>query len=673
MSISAISPRARRALFFVSLMSAAGCAAASLGRPRDQASGPLRASEPFVGRGAASLLPFNPDGKLVAATVVRRSPDARKGAQRGLGFVAREAAAWQATNKCYGCHVQAVTLEALSIGQHNQYEVPSEDMSLVVRGLTEVNGGSRGPNGLSVGGDAHHLIETSKEFGGAAFARYDALAGPELRDDLLKTADELTRFQQPDGALRTSDRRFPVETGPMQATTQAMQTWRQAFERSADEKWLAPLRRAEGWLQAQAQKLARDPEASIVDLNYAAIGLSSAGAQASEGTVRAIAGRLRGLARDDGGFGFQAGDASNAFATGQTLYALRLLGVGDDDAVVARGTSWLLEHQATDGGWSHAGSGKAEAMWAVLGLVSIDVLSVSVAGLEDGQHLGGSVALGVRATDNGNRGVERVEVAVDDVTVHRACGGAADYALDAARLSPGPHLVDVTAVNVRGQQSRRRFQVYTGAYYLTQLGTRFSDGGTLVSLRDVAPRAVRGEVVLRVFAAGDEAGGSARGGEVYREARSSTEGPLSFFWKGEGAHGRYVAEVAFVDEAKKTVQSVEAPFVHDTLEVQHAAFGEVEGALSVNGAAPAANARVELARRAGAGGAERPHHQQRELPLPQRRRRQVQGARLARGLPPRRGRRRPRRRRRACGRAEDGSTWQAVAGVGGSPPTSSQP
>ncbi len=101
-----------------------------------------------------------------------------------------------------------------------------------------------------------------------------------------------------------------------------------------------------------------------------------------------------------------------------------------------------------------------------------------------------------------------------------------------------------------------------------------------------------GEVVLRVFAARDEGDGAGKGGEVYREVRSSAEGPLSFFWKGEGAHGRYVAEVAFVDEAKKTVQNQEVPFVHDTLEVQHAAFGEVEGALSVNGADPAASTRA---------------------------------------------------------------------------------
>jgi len=581
MWIVAIPPRARRALLLVSLLAAAGCVT-FVGSGHDRAArsspvapGPLQIAEPL-----ACPRPVGASAETAAASA---NPGARKGAQRGLGFVAREAAHWQAEHPCYGCHVQAVTLEALSIGKHNQYDVAPADMESVIRGLTVIAGGSRAQGGL--------WQDTGKEFGGAAFARYDALAGPELTADLLQVAGELTGFQDAEGSLRTGDRRFPVETGPMQATTQAMQTWRQAFERSADDRWLAPLRKAEGWLQEQARRLPGDPEATIVDLNYAAIGLSSAGAQASEGTVGALAGRLRSLAREDGGFAFKKDGVSNAFATGQTLYALRMLGVGDDDPVIARGTGWLLEHQAEDGGWSHAGSGKAEAMWAVLGLVSVDVLSVSVGGLEDGQHVSGAVGLTVRAVDNAGRGVERVEVSVDDRTVHRACGGAVDYALDATKLEAGPHLVDVVATNARGQQSRRRLSIYAGAYYLTQLATRFGDGGTVVSLRDVA--AAPGQIVLRVFATREESGRTVRAGEVHREARPSVQGPLSFFWKGAGAPGRFIAEVAFVDAAEKTVQVVEAPFVHDTLEAQHAAFGEVEGALGVNGDA-AANTRVEL-------------------------------------------------------------------------------
>jgi squalene-hopene/tetraprenyl-beta-curcumene cyclase len=604
--MSPIPPRARRALLLVSLLAAAGCVTFAT-RGRDQAS-PIadrpRGTAAQSLRAAPPLTCAKPAGGAHEA-VAEGDTAARTGAQKGLAFVAKEAEAWQERNGCYGCHVQAVTMEALSIGKHNQYDVPRADMAAIMRGLTEIKGGSRGPNGLSVGGGTG-LIETSKEFGGAAFARYDALVGSELRDDLMKVAAELSDYQNKDGSLRTSDRRFPVEIGEMQATTQALQTWRQAFERSADERWLAPMRKAEAYLQERAGKLAADVEASIVDLNYAAIGLTSAGAQGSEGTMRAIAERLRKLQREDGGWAFDAKGPSVAFATGQTLYALRLLGANDRDGAVSRGTRWLLAHQGEDGGWSHDGRGKAEAMWAVLGLVSVDVLSLSVAGVEDGQHVSGRVAIDARAADNAGRGVERMEIVVDDVPVHRACGASTRYTLDVDALEPGPHLVDVTAQNARGQTSRRRLEIYAGAYYLTQLGTRFDDGGTLVSLRDVQPAGVKGNVVLRIFSTRDQGGQKVRGDQVFHAEKPGAEGPLSFFWNGQreadkpaSPSGRYVAEVAFVDPQGKVVQRAEVPFVHDTLEKQQAAFGEVEGSLGVNNGGVAANTRVELVDDAG--------------------------------------------------------------------------
>ncbi|APR76129.1 Ankyrin repeat protein [Minicystis rosea] len=602
-------PHARRALVLVSLLVAAGCVTVAT-RDHDRAAFPgdsaSRGAEPADAprvtealRAAAPLACPTPAGAS-PKSVAEGDPAARAGAQRGIGFVAREARAWQDNHKCYGCHVQAVTLEALSIGRHNKYEVSRADMEAIVQGLTTINGGSRGPNGLSVGGGTG-LIETSKEFGGAAFARYDALAGSDVREDLIKVAGELTAYQEKDGSLRSSDRRFPVEIGEMQATTQAMQTWRQAFERTADERWLAPMRKAEAYLQERARKLSADPEASIVDLNYAAIGLSSAGAQGGEGTMRAIAERLRKLQREDGGWAFSTRDAPSAFATGQTLYALRLMGASDQDTGVSRGTRWLLEKQGADGGWSHSGSGKAEAMWAVLGLVSVDVLSVSIAGVTDGQHVSGRAGMQVKAADNAGRGVERVEITIDDVPVHRACGGSAAYTIDVDKLETGAHLVDVTATNARGQTSRRRLELYAGPYYLTQLGTRFDDGGTLISLRDVAPPSVHGDVVVRVYGTRADGGRTVRADEVFTTRKTSAEGAMSFFWNGQrdgnkpaSPGGRYIAEVSFLDARGKAVQKAEVPFVHDTLEKQQRAFGEVEGNLVVNGGAPAANTRVEL-------------------------------------------------------------------------------
>src|SRR5689334_20530919 len=121
-------PHARRPMLLVSLL-AAGCSMFT-NQNRDTADTTAHRADPL--KAAAPLACPKPAGATEIAAV-HANPDARRGAQRGLGFVAREASAWQEKNKCYGCHVQAVTLEALSIGRHNQYEIPKADMETIVR------------------------------------------------------------------------------------------------------------------------------------------------------------------------------------------------------------------------------------------------------------------------------------------------------------------------------------------------------------------------------------------------------------------------------------------------------------------------------------------------------------------------------------------------------------
>jgi hypothetical protein len=524
---------------------------------------------------------------------------ARRGAQRGLEFVAREAITWQGQHHCYGCHVQAVTFEALTVGRQHQYDVPRAQFDQVLFGLTDINGGHRHTGGLSVGGAPGHLVETARAFGGAAFARYDASLGGELRDDLLAVAAQVLEYQNEDGSVRTTDTRFPVVAGLMQATTQALQTWHQAHARTADERWLAPIRRAEGWMQTQARRLSDDPSATLVDLNYAVMGLREAGAQPGEATLRALADRIRSRQQRDGGWAYRPTEtSSNAFATGQALYALRTVGASDGDAVVARGMGWLLENQAQDGGWSHNGSGKAEAMWAVFGLVSLDVLSVDADGVRDGEHTSGLLRVQGRATDNSGAAVEHLDVLIDDVPLARGCGATVEHAVDVSTLESGPHVLDVVATNGRGQTSRRRVEFYTGEHYLTRVGSHFEGNTTALSWRNVAPETVRGTVRLRVYTTRGETG--ARDREVFHRDEAAQPGPMRATWDGTAAdgtalpRGRYVAEVSFHDASGRAVQSVEVPFVHDTPEAQRAAFAEVEGNLQAQGSGSAANTIVEL-------------------------------------------------------------------------------
>jgi squalene-hopene/tetraprenyl-beta-curcumene cyclase len=137
------------------------------------------------------------------------------------------------------------------------------------------------------------------------------------------------------------------------------------------------------------------------------------------------------------------------------------------------------------------------------------------------------------------------------------------------------------ATNASGQTSKRRVQVYAGAYYLTELGTRFEDGGTTIALRDLAAPDVKRTIELRVFATKN----GAREAQVFEAKRDGAQGPLRFFWNGKDAQGKvrdageYVAELRFVAPDGRVVQSVDTTFVNDTPAAQHAKYAEIEGQL----------------------------------------------------------------------------------------------
>ncbi len=635
--------RSRSILTFGLLgLSSALLVTATLHRSRPFGRGGMGVARAATTAGSPSLAPFAKrttpyplgecaTGKSGTATASTGNPQARAAAQRGLDFLTEQAQKWQQQQHCYGCHVHAVTVEALSVGVHHQYRVAAPAMNAIVDGMLNLPGGAHGKIGLSYHDSS--LIEPSKAFGGAAFARYDQWVNRDLSNDLLKVARELIPFQQPDGSLILNWVNPPVGVGSIQGTYQAIATWQQAYARSADDRWLTAVQKAEGYLQKAAQGFQPGSEASIQDINYTVMGLLAAGVSSSEPVLVELSRMLLLAQQPDGGWSFiksagpdptapavagQAASplaqnpvgvhvavnnlagkvaepaASNAFPTGQTLYTLRLLGMTDREPAIARGMSWLMQHQQQDGGWSASGFGKAEAMWGVLGLVSLDVLSVAVSGLQDGQHVDGPLPIVAEAHDNQGGGVARLELTLDDIRIFAACGDKLSYRLDDKTLEPGKHILSVTAYNVKGHTSQRTLEVYAGPIYLTQLGSTYESGTTSVTLRNIAPASAKNTVELAVL---DAAGKQV---EVRRLSQEGHQGPMSFSWDGKksdgspAAAGKYVAQLRFRDATGKTLQVEELPFVHDTKEAQRASYGDIQGGLALPGDKPAQNAVVEL-------------------------------------------------------------------------------
>ncbi|MSP59588.1 MAG: hypothetical protein EXR72_04460 [Myxococcales bacterium] len=528
----------------------------------------------------------------VARPETKGNPQARQAAQRGLDYLARSSVAWTNEKKCFGCHVQAVTLEALTVGKHHQYGIAAKDMNAMVGALLL---------GVTAGGRI-----TGAAFEGQAWARYDQWVDAQHTKDLLKYAQELIGYQQQDGSVLDDDARLPVTGGTMHTTYQSMQTWRQAYARTADDKWLTPIRKSEKYFAQQSGQWTQKSEVYIQNLNFALLGLAAAGVGPSEASSLRLQRLLLARQNQDGGFGLEK-QKSDALATGQTIYSLKLAGYADSDPVIARGTYWLVQHQAQDGAWRTVRSGqggaeKGEGMWAVLGLVTMDVMSLAVNGLVDGQHVAETMNIAVEARDNQAGGVAKVELLVDDLPVKGECAAKLSHAWSTRELKEGKHIVDVVATNSRGQESRRRFEVYAGSVFLTEVGARFDEArqATEVTLRNLAATPeTAGKLEMVVYAV--EGNDNKRGKKVFTSEQKGAPGAMAFTWNGTGSDGkaqpkgRYVAELVLRDAKGKEVQKERTLFFHDSEQVQKQKFGEIEGQLSLRGGAGvSANTTVEL-------------------------------------------------------------------------------
>ncbi|MBT3221330.1 MAG: hypothetical protein HN348_19785, partial [Proteobacteria bacterium] len=515
----------------------------------------------------------------------------RDSAQKGLDFLARSTVRWQQTQQCYGCHVQAVTLKAMAVGRHHDYRVDQTDLETVKYGMTGIAQGGSRTGGLRY--STGTFLSAAKSLGGSAFARYDEWVNSALTDDLIQTSQELLEMQGEHGEIINDYTHTPVAIGALQDTVLAMVTWNQAYSRTADDNWLTAVGRAEEYVRQVALGWENTPPYDIQSINYALMGFQAANSGTGERVVDSLIQALISRQNEDGGWALQGGP-SDAYATGQTLYVLRLQGKTETDATVARGTNWLLDNQNEDGGWSHSGRERAEAMWGVLGLVSVDVLTLSVAGLEDGQHVSEVREVLAEAFDNQGGEVVSIEMAVDDVPVQRQCKNKLVYQWNTSDLEPGPHIVDLIAENSSGKRARRRLTVYAGPVYLTRVGNTFDDGGTVITLRNIAPESLPNGVNLEIVH-NEEV--------IFNASREGIQGPMRFFWDGKNndgqamANDKYQARLSFVSDGK-VLQTEELEFVHDTLTAQLANYGQVEGQLRLDGEI-GANTMVELLDGAG--------------------------------------------------------------------------
>jgi hypothetical protein len=293
--------------------------------------------------------------------------------ERGLGFLVKDALAWKARHNCVSCHHAALVVWALREAEQRGHAVDGP----VLAGLTKwVAESGDGKFGLARPASAPRAASPKAVWLALALgadARPDAVAraGRKL---LLKT---VKNEQTDKGSWSAWPETRPPIFGSSDESLTALALLAALPEAAAGDASAKAVRdKGIKWLAET--KTDDDPQSIALRL----VLWKRLGRPAGEWLP--LARRIQARQNADGGWSQAKGMASDAWATGQALYALAHAGVRPDEPAVTRAHAFLIKTQRDDGSWpmtsrpvKPGGEGckslipitGAGSAWAVLGLV----------------------------------------------------------------------------------------------------------------------------------------------------------------------------------------------------------------------------------------------------------------------------------------------------------------
>jgi Mg-chelatase subunit ChlD len=216
---------------------------------------------------------------------------------------------------------------------------------------------------------------TSATFGAMGYAEADEASGSTKDRELLYAVDYLVKSQKEDGSIPLdANTQPPILQGQIMLTSNALRAIKWAAAHSPDPKYASAADRALGWIAAADALTTQDHVFKIVTLDRY-------GSADQKRMAWSLVEELAGQQQPDGGWKeSDKVDSSNAFATGQVLYALKQAGISVRSDMFEHGVDYLLKTQIVSDTGSRNGSWKAvhtqsdrksdfaPTMWAVIGL-----------------------------------------------------------------------------------------------------------------------------------------------------------------------------------------------------------------------------------------------------------------------------------------------------------------
>jgi ankyrin repeat protein len=281
-------------------------------------------------RGSSVPLPYGRGSESGA----RDARSVRGAVETATALLQRSSTEFFRQSGCVGCHHQSLTLAALNAARAGGAKVDEGTAGELAKEIVaEFAGGVWNrmqrfdPGGLG-DGQSYSMLALA----GAGHAR------DEVTDAI---AIHTAALQHADGRWHVGDAsRSPIQESEIARTARAMRVLQLYGPPAMKTEFDARIGRGREWLAAAHAKTTDDLAMQMVGLHWA-------------GTLAAALGReLLAAQRSDGGWAQNRNLASDAFATGEALWALREAGVlKPADAAYRRGVEFLLAAQWPDGSW----------------------------------------------------------------------------------------------------------------------------------------------------------------------------------------------------------------------------------------------------------------------------------------------------------------------------------
>jgi len=256
--------------------------------------------------------------------------------ERATALLERSSAEFFKQSGCVGCHHQMMTLAAVTAARTAAVHVDEAGARDLVRMIESDWTRSQEPllERFDPGGLADGECYAAWALGMGGYA-----ASP-LTDAV---AVHVAALQHRDGRWHVGDAsRSPIQESDIARTARAIYVLRKYAPAGRGAEFEARIGRAAAWLSGALAVTNDDAAMQIAGLRWGG----------ASGQVKDLGAQLMAAQRSDGGWSQNRNLTSDAFATGESLWALRETGLLQvTDTAYRRGVEYLLSTQYDDGSW----------------------------------------------------------------------------------------------------------------------------------------------------------------------------------------------------------------------------------------------------------------------------------------------------------------------------------